>query len=66
MITLKETTVWLSSTTPNHQYILSNDKRLMYGYIKNNEKYPRLFNRPIMFDPRGRTFTLVVKTRDGL
>lgn len=62
MITIKETTEW-RVPVQNHQYIVSDDKRLLYGYIKNGEKYPSLFSKPIRFDPRGRTFQTIVKSR---
>lgn len=62
MITVRETTKWRSGT-PNHDYILSNDKRLAFGYIKQGEKYPDLFKKPIRFDPSRRTFVTIVKSR---
>jgi hypothetical protein len=63
MITVQETTKW-DGNYDNHQYILSDDKRWMYGFIRAGEKYPKLFNNPIGFDTRGRTFTLIVQTKD--
>lgn len=61
MITVRETTNW-STSVPNHTYILSNDKRLAFGYIREGQKYPDLFTKPLKFDVRGRTFQLLVKT----
>lgn len=61
MITLQETTSW---DFPNHKYILSNDRRTMFGYIKSGETKPILFNGPRRFDPRGRTFIKLVQTND--
>lgn len=63
MITVQETTRW-DRDYPNHQYILSDDLRWMYGFIRVGEKYPKLFNNPIGFDTRGRTFKMIVKTKD--
>ena len=63
MITVQETTKW-SGNCPNHQYILSDDKRWMYAFIRVGEKYPKIFNNPIGFDTRGRTFKLIVQTKD--
>lgn len=63
MITLQETTAW-DGNIPNHKYIVSDDKRWMYGYIKVGNKYPDMFNKPIGFDVRGRKFVEVLRTRD--
>lgn len=61
MITVQETTVW-SDNYQNHQYILSDDMRWLYGFIRAGETYPKLFNKPIGFDTRGRTFKTLIKT----
>lgn len=50
-----ETTTW-DTNVPNHQYILSDDKRTCVGYIKKGTKVPKMFSKPISFDPRRRTF----------
>ena len=63
MITVQETTIW-DGNIPNHKYILSDDKRKMYGYIKLGENYPQLFTRPLDFDPRGRKFVELIRTKD--
>lgn len=63
MITVQETTVW-DRDYENHRYILSDDKRWMYGFIRNGEKFPKLFNNPIGFDPARRTFRLIAQTKD--
>lgn len=63
MITVQETTTW-NGNFPNHKYILSDDRRMMHGYIKTGSRYPKLFNPPINFDVRNRTFKVLVKTRD--
>lgn len=63
MITVQETTVW-DKNYPNHRYILSDDRQWMYGFIHANEKYPKLFSKPIGFNTNGRTFVRVVHTKD--
>lgn len=63
MITVQETTVW-AGNYPNHKYILSDDKRWMYGYIRTGDKYPQLFKKPMGFDTRGRTFKVLIRSED--
>ena len=63
MITVQETTQW-RHPTPNHKYILSDDKRWMYGYIREGEHLPLLFSKRIGFDIRGRSFDVLIKTHD--
>lgn len=63
MITVQETTVW-SGNFPNHKYILSDDMRWAYGYVRAGEKYPTLFNKPMSMDWRGRTYKVVKRTKD--
>lgn len=63
MITVQETTKW-AGNYPNHKYILSDNKQWMYGFIRNGETFPKIFNRPIQFDIKGRTFQILIKTRD--
>ena len=63
MITVQETTVW-DGNFPNHKYILSDDKQKAYGYIKNGDRYPTMFSKPMGFDPRRRTFEVLIKTKD--
>ena len=53
-----ETTQW-KDKTPNHQYILSDDKRTCIGYIKVGTKEPKIFTKPLNFDPRYRTFKMM-------
>lgn len=64
MITVAETTKWVGNI-PNHKYILSDDRRWMFGYIKKGDRLPTLFNNPQKFDPRGRSFVVIVKTKDN-
>lgn len=63
MITVQETTMW-DDNTPNHKYILSDDMMKSFGYIKVGDKYPYIFNKPMAFDKRHRTFKTVVRTKD--
>lgn len=63
MITVQETTVW-SVPCPNHKYILSDDRRSMYGYIRVGDKYPTIFTNKMSFDAKGRTFVVLVRTKD--
>lgn len=63
MLTVLETTVW-STPTPNHKYIVSDDMRTMFGYIKVGDRLPTLFSKPMSFDIRGRKFVRLVQTTD--
>ena len=60
MIIVRETTVW-TDNTPNHVYVLSDDKTTMYGYVKAKDNTRTTFSKPQRFDPRGRTFKLLKK-----
>jgi len=53
MITVQETTKW---DTPNHIYILNDDKSKMFGYIPVGNTEPVMFQKPMKFDKRHRTF----------
>lgn len=63
MITVQETTIW-SDPTPNHKYILSDDRMFAYGYIKVGQELPHIFNQPIGFNARGRKFVVLTRTKD--
>lgn len=63
MITAQETTSW-DDSTPNHKYILSDDMRYAYGYIKIGDTYPSLFKSPMEIDKRYRQFKVLVRTVD--
>lgn len=52
-----ETTKW-QTAIPNHQYILDDAKRTCFGYIKVGTVEPKMFSKPIPFDPRGRSFNV--------
>lgn len=54
----RETTNW-DVPTPNHIYLLTNDKSKMYGYIKAGTEETMVFKKAIGFDPRGRQFVQV-------
>lgn len=63
MITVQETTKW-DSNTPNHRYILTDDGRFAYGYIRRGDKYPQLFSRLMQMDWRQRSYKILVRTKD--
>lgn len=63
MITVQETTKW-DGDFANHKYILSDDGRWAYGYIKHGEKYPYIFNKPMGMDWRGRSYIVLIRTKD--
>ena len=54
----QETTVW-AGNYPNHIYLLTTDKSKMYGFLRKGTDEPKVFKKPIQFDPRGRTFKVV-------
>ena len=54
----EETTVW-DSNTPNHTYLLSDDKSKMYAYIRAGDNSVFTFKTPIRIDTRGRKFVAV-------
>lgn len=62
MLLVRETTVW-KDNTPNHLYLLSNDKMKMFAYMTDcgvkNE-----FKNPIDFYPKGRSFDIIEKYDD--
>ena len=65
MITVQETTAWGTDYhVPNHKYIMSDDMRYAYGYIKEGELYPQLFNKPLEMSWRGRKHKVIVRTDD--
>ena len=53
---MRETTVW-EDPTPNHLYLLDDDK--CYAYIKAGTNEHKVFSKPMKFDLRRRTFKLV-------
>lgn len=61
MILAKEITVWnVDYRQPNHTYLMSDNKRKIYGYFKwHNPKEFELFKNPSWFDPRYRKFKVL-------
>lgn len=60
MIVVQETTKW-SSSTPNHIYFLNDSKTKMYAYIQEESNEKKIFNNPIDFYAKGRTFEILRK-----
>jgi hypothetical protein len=61
MILVHETTVW-SDDTPNHTYLLSDNKATLYAYSKEVDgKDGELFwfSKPMPFSTKGRTFVIL-------
>ena len=55
---LEETTQWADST-PNHTYLLSDDKTKMYAYVPVGKKSVVTFSKPIRISASGRKFQVV-------
>ena len=64
MIIVRETTVWSDSKCSNHIYVLSDDKRTMFGYVRAGTLEHKTFKKPIGFDPKGREFKLLKKIKE--
>ena len=62
MLLVRETTEW-SNNTPNHLYLLSNDKMKMFAYMTDCG-IKKEFKNPIDFYPKGRSFDVVEKYQD--
>ena len=62
MLLVREVTEWLDNT-PNHYYLLSNDKMKMYAY-KTECGIEKEFKNPIDFFPKGRQFDILKKYDD--
>jgi len=56
MILLQETTTW---EYPNHQYLLSDDKRTLFAYIRKGTKELFTFTKPLPFRVNGRSFKFI-------
>ena len=54
----EETTKW-SDSTPNHTYLLSDDKSKMYAYVPAGKKTVVTFKSPIRISASGRKFRVV-------
>jgi len=53
MIRLQETTKW---DYDNHVYLVTPDKQKVLGYIKQGTDQEIMFEKPLKFDTRKRTF----------
>jgi len=62
VIIVRETTKW-DGDYSNHIYVLSDDKRTMFGYVKAGTLEHKTFKKPIGFDPKGREFKLLKKIK---
>ena len=58
MLVVKETTKWKDGT-PNHVYVLSDDKRSMFAYVNGLTGVATKFGGRRTFDPRYRTFRII-------
>ena len=56
----EETTVW-DSNTPNHTYLLSDDKSKLFAYVQSGTTNVYTFKKPIGFNTKGRKFVAVKK-----
>ena len=54
----EETTKW-ADRTPNHTYLLSDDKTKMYAYVPVGKKSVVTFSKPIRISASGRKFRVV-------
>ena len=63
MLLLRETSKWLDST-PNHTYVVSDNKEFVYGYIKAGHRKIELFSKRGRFHSRYRSFRLLGKVED--
>jgi phage-related protein len=54
----EETTEW-KHTTPNHTYLLSDDKSKLFAYVRVGSNKVHTFKTPIRFDTKGRKFVAV-------
>ena len=58
MLILKETSEWPDST-PNHTYVVSDNKEFVYGYIKQGCTRIEMFSKRGRFYARYRKFKLL-------
>jgi hypothetical protein len=57
----RETTKDWQQPTPNHAYVLSDDKQWMYGYVKAGTRDLITLSKRIKFSARYRTFVELKK-----
>jgi len=62
MITLRETTVW-GSNQQNHIYFVSDAKDKLIAYTKFDTDDVITFDKPLMFNSRGRTFVTIKQAK---
>lgn len=58
MITLLETTDW---EFPNHAYMVDDSKSKLLGYTRRSDGHTTIFHKPLPFDIRNRTFTVLAQ-----
>jgi hypothetical protein len=56
---IQETTNWANGKTPNHIYFVNDSMTQMVAYIAKGTRNKFTFKKPIGFDRRGRTFTVI-------
>lgn len=61
---VQETTVWDSPAAPNHIYFVNDSMSKMTAYIRQGTTDKFTFKKPIGFDRRGRTFTVLKSIED--
>ena len=64
MLLLKETSQWPDST-PNHTYVVSDNKEFVYGYIKQGALKIELFSKRGRFHQKYRKFKLLGKLSES-
>ena len=64
MLLLKETSEWPDST-PNHTYVVSDNKEFVYGYIMQGALKIEMFKNRSRFHQRYRKFKLLGKLSDS-
>ena len=58
MLVLQEITKW-KDNTPNHTYVVSDDKWTMFGFIPSGETKKVMFKAPMRFNTKGREFKIL-------
>jgi len=68
MKVIQETTAWKDPSIPNHVYYVDDSMSKMVSYIPVGTNDKITFKKPIAFDRRGRSFTVLktVKTEDSI